>query len=245
MTQDNQESLFHKVRQLLLKAEGTPFEEEAAAFMAKAQELMTRYAIDEETLWSSDPSRRTKIEEAVVIIEDRSSGAYNKRMLLFTIACNNSCRLWLTKGTGKNHIAGFPNDVLFVEMLYVSIGVQLNFAMANAMARMDVTGNSRSFRRDFIAGFAERVIDRLEEAKLNADRALQGDGTSTELVLRDRRHKVDEWVSDHVPGLRPSNLSDRSQYNSARAAGSIAAETADISGGRGGSLSKAKRELNA
>ena len=40
------DAVLARIRQLLAKAESTTFEAEALAFTAKAQELMTRHAID-------------------------------------------------------------------------------------------------------------------------------------------------------------------------------------------------------
>ena len=44
------DSVLHKVRALLAKAEATPFDAEAEAFTSKAQELIARYRIDDALL---------------------------------------------------------------------------------------------------------------------------------------------------------------------------------------------------
>ena len=46
ITNNNTETWVSKVQALIAKAESTEFPDEAEAFMAKAQELMTRHAID-------------------------------------------------------------------------------------------------------------------------------------------------------------------------------------------------------
>jgi len=66
MTETQSGRLFNyleKVRALIAKAERTDVEVEKLAFMAKAQELMQKYRIDEEALIASgDPTSATPIQ---------------------------------------------------------------------------------------------------------------------------------------------------------------------------------------
>lgn len=247
MTQ-NTDDVFRRIRGLLKKAESTPFEEEAAAFMAKAQELITRHSVDEELLWASDPSRRSKVETIKIPLKNRMSGSYNKKMLLNTIARQNSCQCWYWMREDQMEVAGYPNDLIFVEMLYSSINVQLNFALAKSLALNEGTMNTRAYKRDFTAGFCDRVVSRLQKMKRDADEYIrQNSEPGTDLVLASRQEKVNNWVKENVPGLRMSSQQDRSTHSRARAAGDIAGSTADISGGRGGTVTRGnattRREL--
>src|SRR5574339_993610 len=126
MSSDSREALFHKVRSLLKKAESTPFEEESAAFFAKAQELVIKYAIDEEALWRNDPSKREEIITADIEIKDRGTGSAMRQML-YQVATNSRCRMWYRPGGNNSTIAGFSSDVIFTEMLFSSIRKQMNF----------------------------------------------------------------------------------------------------------------------
>lgn len=87
------EKLANKIRGLLRKAEATQFEEEADAFLRKAQELMMTHGIDEERLWANDPSRRAKVETVKVKVPDNKPGAMEKRIILNKIARLNHCRM--------------------------------------------------------------------------------------------------------------------------------------------------------
>ncbi len=64
------------------------------------------------------------------------------------------------------------------------------------------------------------------------------DGTSTDLVIRDRKQKVDDWVNENIRLGRARAPSSTVKDIYAAGAGRQAAQTADLSGGRGGSLRK-------
>jgi hypothetical protein len=244
-----QESLFHKIRSILKKAESTPFEHEAAAFFEKAQQLIARNAVDEELLWASDPSKRELIIQEDIAIEDRATGVHSKRELLHRIAANNRCRMWYSPGRNKSTVAGYPNDVAFCMLLYSSVVSQCNFAMAHALARSgsDGRGSSRVFRKEFIYGFVDRVTERLREQQENIREWLsQQESTgTTDLVIADRKHKVDEWVRENIRLGRAKEHNFGKTNIAARGAGRVAGETADLSGGRGGNVERGRKELNA
>src|SRR6266576_632804 len=130
MTTTEQDKLYNKIRGLLRKAEGTDNEHEASSFYDKAQQLIMRYAIDEEQMWANDPDKRSKIETLDVVIMDRVTGADGKRTILHACAKANRCQMWYSPGRDRSTIAGYNSDALFVEMLYSSILTQMNFKMA-------------------------------------------------------------------------------------------------------------------
>ena len=236
---DDRDALFHKVRSLLKKAESTPYEQEAAAFFAKAQELVIKFAIDEEELWKNDPARREEIVTANIEIKDRAGGAESLRHILHQVAINSRCRMWYAPGESRSTVAGFSSDVLFTEMLFASIRAHLNFKYAMALAN-GRTSHPKTFRISFCAGFADAINERLREHLKNQQEWMRNqpmtDGTSTDLVIRDRRQKVDDWVNDRVSLGRARRSSTTIRDTRAAGAGRVAAQTADLSGGRGGGL---------
>lgn len=240
---DEQEKLFTKIRGLLRQAENTPYEEEANSFIRKAQELMLRYQIDEEALWASDPNRRQKVEQTNFKIADKTPGAQYRRIILSQIAQVSSCRMWYTEGSANSTVAGFPVDLVWVDMLFTSILTQANFKMA--MAQAIQTGNARTFRTNWWAGYCSQISKRINETYAQARADVEtSTGASTDLMIRDRRMKVDDYVNSKV-SLRSTSYRDSSRYDAgARAAGKQAADTTDISGGRR-SVSKPKGSLSA
>ena len=89
--------LLEKIRNLLAKAESTTFEAEATALTAKAQELMTRHAVDAAALHAGDD---TDGELAPVAIRIPIDAPYTdaKSLLLQTVALASRCRSVLSPG---------------------------------------------------------------------------------------------------------------------------------------------------
>src|SRR6476646_5550505 len=91
---DPDESVLHKVRALLAKAEATPFDAEAEAFTNKAQELIARYRIDRALLDRANARKRESPILRRVGVESPYVRA--KYVLLSRIAEANHCQtVWL------------------------------------------------------------------------------------------------------------------------------------------------------
>jgi hypothetical protein len=156
------------IRALLAKAEATEFTEEADAFTAKAQDLMTRYAIDEALLvdradgGSGVMSRRVRVENPY---------AATKAQLLATVGKVNRVRTIWDDQHGIATVVGMPVDLDLSEMLFTSLLVQATKAITEAGAvsrgghRLD---RSPSFRRAFLLAYAQRIGERLLDVGTHA-----------------------------------------------------------------------------
>jgi hypothetical protein len=155
------------IRALLAKAEATEFVEEADTFTAKAQDLMTRYAIDEALL--ADPDDAIDIRSRRVHIDNPY--AATKAQLLATVGKVNLVKTIWDDQHGIATIVGLPVDLDLAEMLFTSLLVQATKAMTEAGAvsegghRLD---RSPSFRRAFLLSYANRVGERLTDAGQHA-----------------------------------------------------------------------------
>ena len=92
-----------RVRALLAKAHATEFDAEAEAFMAKAQALMTRHAIDElmlEDAEAHDGRSRVVCDRSIDI---PSPYARVKFLLLGQVAAANRCRTVYEPRSGVAH----------------------------------------------------------------------------------------------------------------------------------------------
>ncbi len=156
-----------KIRALLSKAEASTFTEEADAFTAKAQDLMTRYAIDEALL--EDSAGHGDVLTRRIHIDNPYAQA--KVQLLSTVGGINRVRVIWDDHHGMATAVGMAIDLELVEMLFTSLLVQATRALTEA-------GNSRttegyqsgrlnrapSFRRAFLLAYANRIGERLEAA---------------------------------------------------------------------------------
>lgn len=155
-----------RIRGLLAKAEATNFAEEAESFTEKAQELMTRYAIDAALLHS-----RTGITDTVVNgrrIHLDNPYVKEKVHLLTAIGDTNRVRaVWFSEVSIAT-VIGTPVDLQQVDMLFTSLLVQATRAMQFADTSTRGGSKTTSFRKGFLTGFANRIGQRLRDAGTKA-----------------------------------------------------------------------------
>ena len=221
--------VFAKVRALLAKAESTAFTAEAEALSAKAQELITRHAIDRALLAADAPGADEVPGGRRIPVEDPY--ASGKSLLLQGIArANRSSAVW-SKGLGFCTVFGFPGDLDAVELLHASLLVQATSAMAAAGSHVDAGGTTRtrSFRSSFLTAFAVRIGDRLREATgAHVAAAAEGDGRLLP-VLAARDDAVQVAVVAAYPRLVPHRSQARNRAG--WVAGQVAADAAELAVG--------------
>jgi len=195
-----------RIRALLAKAESTEFDEEAAAFTAKAHELMTRHAIDAALLEAHAAGRKVDAEPAGVRIGIDDPYALPKNDLLSVIGHATRCRTVWSKNFGYSTVFGFPGDLEAVELLFTSLLVQASSAMARAGA-LGPHARTRGFRHSFLLGFADRIGTRLDEASRVTVAGIEAEIGGLVPVLADRAERVDRLLEesfDSVTAVRSS-----------------------------------------
>ncbi|MEV1062926.1 DUF2786 domain-containing protein [Streptomyces sp. NPDC050263] len=151
-----------RIRALLAKAEATGFPQEAEALTAKAQELMARHSVDEALLDAQAPDPDAP-GACRIGVEPPYEQA--KAVLLDAVADANHCRAVWNEPFAFATVVGFEADLAVVELLYTSLLVQAQSAMAKAEAAQRAGGRRRtkSFRQSFLAAYAHRIGARLGE----------------------------------------------------------------------------------
>lgn len=179
-----QEKYADKIAKLLRKAESTTAEE-ADALIAKAQELMVTYAIDQAMI---DAARgvNAKAAEKIIekIIEYTGIFQYQLMSLGYAITTQNACRAFYFARDArvvieddkrvkkpKMHIltvVGYESDIERATLLEASIQVQCAAALASWWKTVDASWMSpmQKFkeRRQFIMSFTSAVRERLAAA---------------------------------------------------------------------------------
>lgn len=187
------------MRALLAKAESTPYEAEAEALMAKAQELMTRHALTRAMVEHADePSREPELREVMLDAPYVSAKAH----LLGAVASANRCRVVWSREQRRGTLFGYPTDLDAVELLFTSLLIQVTSAAARVGPVRDAFGVSRtrSFRRSFILGFATRVRERLRESAAATTEDVESGADAPLLpILADRSERVDELMRRTFP----------------------------------------------
>ncbi|MGI9609903.1 MAG: DUF2786 domain-containing protein [Acidimicrobiia bacterium] len=156
---ETDEGVLSRVRSLLAKAESTGFEHEADAFSAKAQQLITRYAIDVARLATEvdvPGGRRIYLDPPYT---------HPKFVLLSAVAQANTCRSVWNKSRQTATLIGYAHDIALTEMLFTSLLLKGTAdAIGNAGQAARATNRTRSWRNAFWYGFAYRIGERLHSA---------------------------------------------------------------------------------
>jgi Protein of unknown function (DUF2786) len=211
-----------RVRSLLAKAESTEFPKEAEALSAKAQELISRYALDRLTLMQ-DAADDHELTTSRMWIDPPYLLA--KAMLIGAVASANRCRSVLTREFGFSIIVGEAADIEAVELLSTSLLVQASGAMLGHGSLVDRWGTSRtrSFRQSFLVSYGVRIGERLHAA---TEKAAADTGRSGQLVplLRRRAERVDAAMNAMFPELisRGPSVSNEFGWAAGRAAADLA-----------------------
>ncbi|MEP4592801.1 MAG: DUF2786 domain-containing protein, partial [Ilumatobacter sp.] len=205
-------TLVERIRKLLDKAERTDSVHEAEAFAAKAAHLVARHRISPEQLAQrGGAADDLAIRELVV-----GRGAYvrGRIALLGNIAEAHDVRMVFqaTPAGSVAFLAGRSEDLDVVEVMYASLHTQVAGQMAGL--RRSTGAATQRERRAFLFGYANRIGDLLAEsavaAKVEADRRAGG-GAATELAIRERRERVDEFADESWgrvrSATRPARLS--------------------------------------
>ncbi|GAA1283387.1 DUF2786 domain-containing protein [Saccharothrix xinjiangensis] len=172
--------VLNRVRGLLAKAESTQFPEEAEALSAKAQELVTRHALERMPVEApTTTSRRLWLDKRYFD---------GKAQVVHVVAEANRCRA-VVYDLGFVALVGEELDLEIVELLSASLLVQATRAMVTAGERAGKASEERSlaFRKSFLLSYAHRIGERLRTANEvpRDDRLLP--------VLAERKKAVDEY----------------------------------------------------
>ncbi len=223
-----EERVFTRIRGLLSKAESTNFADESDAFMAKAQELMTRYCIDRTMVdVDAEGDGPPGVEARRVWLEDPYLQA--KALLLANVASANRCRAVVDPELGYSTLVGHPEDLEATDLLFTSLLVQATRRITDLGNDPTFDRRSRkpSYRRSFFVAYAGRIGARLREANdaatMVADEALRNRLLP---VLARREDQLDAAVGTLFGELGELNfsLTDMAGW----AAGTAAADMAEL-----------------
>jgi hypothetical protein len=216
------EKVLGRVRGLLAKAESTSFPGEAETLSAKAQELMTKYALDR-VLVDADASvpdlpgaRRLWLDTPYVDA---------KALLVEVVTRANRCRAIFAAAWEFMTVVGDESDLDAVELLTTSLLTQATRAMiasGNQTAR-SAESRTRAFRKSFLIAYATRIGERLDAANA-ATLAQSPDATRLLPVLASHQRKVDEAFDTLFPAVRGRGITIRSAegWEAGRAAADLA-----------------------
>ncbi|MEV6281004.1 DUF2786 domain-containing protein [Nocardia sp. NPDC051832] len=206
-----------RVRGLLAKAESTSFPEEAEALSAKAQELMTKYAIDRVLIEAQGIAADLPGARRIWLDTPYLDA---KALLVEVVTEANRCRA-IFSDWGFTTVVGDEPDLDAVEMLVTSLLVQATRAMiaSGDPDVRDAHSRSRSFRKSFLLAYATRVGERLAAA----NKATIAESTDPERllpVLASQQARVDKAFDTLFPAVAPkrTTIASAAGWDAGRAA---------------------------
>lgn len=234
------EALIKKIKALLRKGDvkngATP--EEAAAFAAKAQELMFKYNLSTDTIQSAnDDERKPSDDYGMHLFKPDKIGMYIWwRDLMTGIINANFCYQLFQTRNGKyvaSTIIGQPHNVEFSKYLYEYLRGEI-YRMAQqaweekkrkCAERFEPLPHSWGFHSSFCRGAVSMVVDRLREQK----RASQRESESTMALVVRKDKEMEEALHRLVPHIfgpkvsyfqdkTPRGVRQREAYNNGREA---------------------------
>jgi hypothetical protein len=220
--------LLTRIRGLLAKAESTEFPEEAEALTAKAQSLMARHTIDAAVLARRPGAAAIAVSARRLHLEDPHVEA--KAAVVQAVGSANGVRVVLQPVLGMATLVGAADDLELVELLVTSLLLQANRTMTATARAGGQRVRSTAYRRGFLYAFAQRIGERLAEARDEATaEASASYGTALVPVLAERERAVDAAVGELFPLLRRrgGRVVDPAGWH----AGRQAADAADLGGG--------------
>jgi hypothetical protein len=228
-TTSSDPKLLTRIRALLAKAEGTDYPAEADALTAKAQDLMTRHAIDEALVHAEAGDSITVIGRRIHIDNPYS---LEKAILLNAVAGANRVKAVWSDFAASMTLVGVPTDLEQIEMLFTSLLIQATRAMTEAGQTSEAGTNSRSssFRRSFLIAYATRIGQRLGEA---TEHAVSTYGSALVPVFARQQAAVGEEYDRLFPQVKQSKVG-RSLNRRGWEAGTDAADRAVMSAGQVG-----------
>lgn len=208
-----------RIMKLLTKAERTDNEAEAATFMAAAQRLMAQHAIAESMVRAA--GRRAANEVETKTFATGRTWWRTDLALVGFITAANDCQYYGTmpgrRGGGHITLVGYAEDIANVEMIYVSLQVQLARFLRG-------TPSYQSWRRNFRLGFAVRAGERLAEARAHVVEEMAESDPSLLPMLVDKAATVKDAMPDGLSVTRTSG------GGGAYGAGINAGNRADVGG---------------
>ena len=221
----DRDRLLNRIRALLAKAEATEHSAEAETFTAKAQELMTRHAVDEALLQAG---AEEQVAVSTIRVHLQSPYASVKVLLLSSVALANRARTVYHDSYGMASVVGTPTDLDQIELLFTSLLIQATRAMAAAgRERAGSFDRSATFRRSFLTAYAHRIGQRLTEADQTT---AAGYGVALVPVLQRQASAVEAEFERQFPHTR--DLDTGYVHPRGWAAGLEAAEEAMFVAGR-------------
>jgi len=180
-----------KVQKLLRVAESSDKIGEVEAAQSLAQELITKYQIEEAML-------NNHVGEGGIIsfrVETPKPYAIDKSVLLNSIAKYNFCKV--LRGDTYCMIYGYESDIQLCIALYNALSLHMINEMRIKLSKTNeikAEKHPKAWAKGFFSGYAISIEERIRFSKSKVIKEVESDvSKSLELVVRDKQHAIEEY----------------------------------------------------
>jgi hypothetical protein len=181
--------IHEKIRKLLALARNNDNQAEAALALARAQALMMRHGIEEETLRPAGTPEEAPTLSADPLTPPGKSAVSWKVRLAGTLAKANGCALFLR--SGAIHTVGRPSDIARLRALFTACEAETDYLAARR--RTSGTGGSgKTWYNNYRFGVVDAISDaiRAERERTRADMRASASGSAL-MVLDNAIARID------------------------------------------------------
>lgn len=181
-----------KVQKLLNVAARSDKPGEIEAAQQLAQELITKYQIEESQL-------NDHVSEGNIIrhrVELSKPYVIDKSVLLNAIAKYNFCKV--LRGDGFCYIYGTKSDIELCLALYDILSIHMITEMTTKLKKLKKDSeeklNSKAWIKSFFGGYSLSIRERIKYSKANVIKQVENEtGNSLELVVKDKQHAIEDY----------------------------------------------------
>lgn len=203
-TQSAQAKVLEKIQHLLKKttANGCT-EDEAMAAASKVQELLGKYNLDLASVKDGNQQATASPEPRAKTNTGIKAGTEYQKRIFETLANNNFC--WAFTSDGNHWLIG--------RELNVRVTMDTYQAITKAMKRLRPAGYTAQQSRLWSEGCTERLVDRLNEQRYEAEMASQkvADGDQYAVTLTSVYGSESELNQDAMYGREPGTTAMRNR----------------------------------
>lgn len=224
-------AIIDKIQRLLRLAESDNVHEAALA-AKRAQELMTKHAIEEAMLFENEED--DAVEDQLLHMEKGSRQARWKWALISSLSYVNGCKSYLSRSDGRaaTKTIGRPQDVATVRYMYRYLCSEVDRLTHKAAAERGNPG--RTWCNNFRMGAASTIGERLRDAHRATLKGYRARGDGAAIVAVDRVEKrlttAQAWARQNL-NLRRGSSSNSRFDASGYAAGKRAGQNVNLNSG--------------
>ena len=190
---DKLADVISRINKLLRLASSSDKPGEVATAQSLAQELITKYQIEEAQLNGHVGEGNI----ASKLIHMPKPYTIDKSILLNAIAKHNFCKV--LRGSDYAVIYGYSSDIEICTALYDILVLHMINEMHNKLKLAKKSNDqldTKAWVKSFFGGYAASISQRIQDSKARTIDSIETNNASVALVVRDKQHAIEEYYQN-------------------------------------------------